>query len=84
MEFTCTVDGDLVTYALELTSPSLEGNDLLYDVTFLGDVEPDTPTTRCTTEASLFVDNFVDTLECVACIGWAGPLGVLLCQGVCS
>ena len=83
-EFTCTVDGDVVNYALELTSPSLEGNDLLYSVTFLGDVRPDTTTTRCTTEASLFVDNFVENLECYACIGYFGPFGITFCQGVCS
>jgi len=83
-DFTCTVDGDVVNYALELTSPRLEGNDLLYSVTFLGDVRPDTTTTQCTTEASLFVDNFVENLECFACIGYFGPFGAALCTGVCS
>ena len=56
-EFTCTVDGEVVDYAVELNRPRLDGGDLVYDVEFLGDSSlPVGTPANCTTEASLFID----------------------------
>ena len=42
-DFTCSVDGEVVNYIVELTSPSMAGDDLSYSVAAVGDtVLPET------------------------------------------
>ena len=57
-DFTCTVDGEVVNFVVELSSPSMAGDDLSYSVNAVGDtVLPETPIT-CEAGSHLFVDMF--------------------------
>ena len=55
-DFTCTVDSEVVNYVVELTSPSMAGEDLSYSGAAVGDtVLPQTPIT-CEADSHLFLD----------------------------
>jgi hypothetical protein len=55
-DFTCTVDSEVVNFVVELTSPSMPGDDLSYSVNAVGDtVLPETQIT-CEAESNLFID----------------------------
>jgi len=55
-DLTCEVDGEVVNYFVELTSPRIAGYDLSYTVSALRNTElPQTPIT-CDGEAELFID----------------------------
>ena len=55
-DFTCTVDGEVVNYVVELTSPGMAGEDLSYSVNAVGDtVLPETQIT-CEAESHLFIE----------------------------
>ena len=55
-DFTCEVDGEVVNYVVELTSPSIAGDDLSYSVNAVGDtVLPQTMIT-CESDSHLFLD----------------------------
>ena len=55
-DFTCTVDSAVANFVVELTSPSMTGEDLSYSVNAVGDtVLPQTPI-ACEGETNLFVD----------------------------
>ena len=59
-DFTCTVDSEVVNYVVELTSPSMTGEDLSYSVNAVGDtVLPETQIT-CEADSHLFVDTAVN------------------------
>ena len=56
-DFTCTVDGEVVNYVVELTSPNLAGDNLTYSAAPVGDtVLPETPV-ACEADAHLFIDS---------------------------
>ena len=56
-DFTCTVDSEVVNFVVELTSPSMPGDDLSYSVNAVGDtVLPETQIT-CEAESHLFIDS---------------------------
>ncbi len=55
-DFTCTVDSEVVNYVVELTSPSMPGDDLSYSVNAVGDtVLPEAPV-ACAADSHLFID----------------------------
>ena len=55
-DFTCRVDSEVVNYVVDLTSPSMPGDDLSYSVNAVGDtVLPETEIT-CEAESHLFID----------------------------
>ena len=54
-DFTCTVDGEVVNYVVELTSARLDGDELTYGARVIGDAEVVSEIT-CD-EAHLFVDD---------------------------
>ena len=55
-DFTCTVDSEVVNYVVELTSPSLVGGDLSYDVSFLGGAALHLLPVTCEADANVFID----------------------------
>ena len=56
-DFTCTVDGEVVNYVVELTSPAMPGDDLSYSAAAVGDtVLPETPIS-CEAESHMFIDS---------------------------
>ena len=56
-DFTCTVDGEVVNYVVELTVPELVGNELSYRARTIGDAASSTRAGTCTGPAHLFIDN---------------------------
>ena len=66
-DFTCTVDGNVTNYVVELTLPGMAGEDLSYSVNAVGDtVLPETAIT-CEADSHLFID-------------WTMDCGTLTCQ----
>ena len=56
-DFTCMVDGEVVNFVVELSSPNMPGDDLSYTVKAVGDtVLPETPI-ACEAGSHLFVDS---------------------------
>ena len=55
-DFTCTVDGEVVNYVVELTAPSMMGADLSYAVTYVGDPFVLNGTITCEAATHLFID----------------------------
>ena len=56
-DFTCMVDGEVVNFVVELSSPTMPGDDLSYTVKAVGDtVLPETPI-ACEAGSHLFVDS---------------------------
>ena len=67
-DFTCTVDGEVVNYVVELTSPSMSGDDLSYSAAAVGDtVLPETQIT-CEAESHLFIDSYCGPCNCDAAV----------------
>ena len=54
-EFTCTIDGEPVNYAVELASPRLEGGDLTYSARAIGEGAP-LSQASCESDSQLFLD----------------------------
>ena len=55
-DVTCTVDSEVVNFVVELTSPSMTGEDLSYSVNAVGDtVLPEAPV-ACAADSHLFID----------------------------
>ena len=86
-DFTCTVDSEVVNFVVELTSPSMPGDDLSYSVNAVGDtVLPETQIT-CEAESNLFIDFYRGSIEyceefcdCVASgCGWPVAVHVREC-----
>ena len=61
-DFTCTIDGEVVNYVVELTMPELVGNELTYGARAIGDAKSTSVATVCP-HASIFIDFNV---------GWGG------------
>ena len=65
-DFTCYTEGKIANYVVELTSPSIIGEDLSYSVLAVGEFAlPETPIT-CEAGAQLFID---DSLQPGSCPG---------------
>jgi hypothetical protein len=81
-DFTCTVDSEVVNFVVELTSPSMPGDDLSYSVNAVGDtVLPETQIT-CEAESNLFIDtstmgspDSACTVVCIPCSLFGGVCG---------
>jgi hypothetical protein len=56
-DFTCTVDGEVVNYVVELTMPELAGDELTYVVEGIGDINLPDPAETCSGTANLFIDD---------------------------
>ena len=54
-DFTCTVDGEIVNYVVELTSPRLDGDELTYGALAIGATASPGAAASCT-NAHLFID----------------------------
>ena len=55
-DFTCTVDGDVVNFVVELTAPSMAGADLSYAATHVGYPFVLDGTITCEADSHLFLD----------------------------
>ena len=55
-DFTCTVDGEVVNFVVELASPSMAGDDLSYAVTAVPDTVLPGSIVTCDAETHLFID----------------------------
>ena len=64
-DFTCTVDGEVVNYVVELTRPELVGDELTYDIALIGNDEP-LAGVRCDGPAHLFMD-FINSMASTGC-----------------
>ena len=56
-DFTCEVEGEVVNYVAELTSPSMAGYDLSYSVAAVGDAGLPEATITCEGDSHLFIDS---------------------------
>ncbi|MCX8214655.1 MAG: hypothetical protein OTJ97_09190, partial [SAR202 cluster bacterium] len=54
--FTCTVDGEVVNFVVELTSPSMPGGDLSYSVNAVGEQSLPQAQITCGGDSHLFID----------------------------
>ena len=64
-DFTCTVDSEVVNFVVELTSPSMPGDDLSYSVNAVGDtVLPETQIT-CEAESHMLIDAISNNESCM-------------------
>jgi len=55
-DFTCTVDGEVVNFVVELASPALVGDDLSYSVTAVPDTVLPETTITCVSASHAFID----------------------------
>ena len=66
-DFTCTVDGNVANYVVELTLPGMAGEDLSYSVNAVGDTVLPEAAITCEADSHLFID-------------WTMDCGTLTCQ----
>ena len=57
-DFTCTVDGEVVNFIVELSSPRMTGADLVYAAKHVGDPFVVDETITCEAESHLFIDDY--------------------------
>jgi hypothetical protein len=55
-DFTCTVDGEVINYVIELTMPELTGDELTYVVEGIGDTNLPGTAETCSGTAHVFID----------------------------
>ena len=63
-DFTCTVEGEVVNFVVELSSPRMTGADLVYAAKHVGDSFVLDSTITCEADSLLFIDNY-------SCAAWA-------------
>ena len=89
-DFTCTVDGEVVNYVVELTSPAMPGDDLSYSAAAVGDTVLPETVVACEADSHLFIDTLPGLLNlsavyesCVnACMQSGQPIST--CSSRCS
>ena len=57
-DFTCTVDGEVVNFIVELSSPRMTGADLVYAAKHVGDPFVVDETITCEADSHLFIDDY--------------------------
>ena len=62
-DLTCTVDGEVVNYFVEVRSPRLDGDDLIYEVRALDGSSAPIEPVACSDTAHLFIDSLEDYCE---------------------
>ena len=84
-DFTCTVDSEVVNFVVELTSPSMPGDDLSYSVNAVGDPVLPQTTITCESDSHLFIDSVECVLgiaDIVNTLNYCYSAGATACSGV--